>query len=104
MSVAYPLHIIRKTDRKWLCRPAQPLLPALPHEPATTQNCCSGCGNRAPVAPWRSDYVPGGTIEHHWACSGCGQTWITRIDVTRLRAAHVDTGPIDPPFNKMASR
>lgn len=82
MSVSYPLHIIRKTDKQWLRRTAQAVLSALPHDPVSAPDCCPECAVRAPVAPWRSDYVPGGMIEHHWACNGCGQTWITRIDVS----------------------
>lgn len=87
MPVTYPLHFIRETDRQWLRRTAPAVPSAQPRDSAATQDCCEDCAARAPVAPWRSDYVPGGAIEHHWACSACGQTWITRIDVARLGPA-----------------
>ena len=82
MSVTYPLHLIRKNDRQWLRRSAQAVATAQTHDSVATPGCCEDCAARAPVAPWRSDYVSGGAIEHHWACSGCGRAWVTRIDMT----------------------
>ncbi|MFD2180755.1 hypothetical protein [Rhodoplanes azumiensis] len=95
VSVTHPLPIIRENDRQRLHRTAPSMRRALSHEPRVAQDRCPECAARAPVAPCRSNYVSGGVIEHHWACSGCGRAWVTRIDVSRLGAARIAPALID---------
>jgi hypothetical protein len=81
VSIAYPIDISRKIDRKWQRRfdAAAMRAPVLKKGDHAAERRCPACGVPAPIAPIASSFLGAGLIHHDWRCGPCGHAWTTGV-------------------------